>query len=190
MSPCRYVYGKFAPIRQITVGTDFLTKKVQVLEANVVLQLWDTAGLERFHQGSLGNGFYRGASGCVLVYDVNDVHSLENISMWNDEVLSKIGTHGSFPVVVVGNKVDLKSEDNSRVMEWCREHGYGHREASAKDNIGVEEAMMAIASLALANRHDSKVSTASVESAARGNNVNLGEMYAPRKGGLCGCSGH
>ena len=83
----RYVNGRFRDERQCTIGTDFLTKKVDCEGREVVVQLWDTAGLERFHLSALGASFYRGADGCVLVYDAKNRNSFDSLIHWRDEVL-------------------------------------------------------------------------------------------------------
>jgi len=45
----------------------------------VQLQVWDTAGMERFSVGSVGGAFYRGSDGCLIVYDVTDSESFEQV---------------------------------------------------------------------------------------------------------------
>lgn len=71
-------------------------------------QLWDTAGQERFQ--SLGVAFYRGADCCVLVYDVNNARSFEQLDGWRDEFLIQASPHDpeNFPFVVLGNKIDVE----------------------------------------------------------------------------------
>ena len=85
----------------------------------MTLQIWDTAGQERFQ--SLGVGFYRGADACILVYDITDGSSLENLDHWRKEFLEQVGGGGlgggpslggagaEFPFVVLGNKSDKVS---------------------------------------------------------------------------------
>ena len=48
-------------------GADFLMKEVEVGQRLITLQIWDTAGTERF--SAIGNQYFRGADGCILVYD-------------------------------------------------------------------------------------------------------------------------
>ena len=47
---------------------------------SVTLQIWDTAGQERFQ--SLGRAFYRGAEACVLVFDITNAKSFDNLAIW------------------------------------------------------------------------------------------------------------
>ena len=113
----RYASNKFTGKRQVTTGTDFVTKSVELNGQPVRLQLWDTAGQERFAKGTLGNSFYRGTDGALLVYDLNSQHTFDQVNLWREELLSKMGDDidpRTFPVVVVGNKLDIL-EDRARV---------------------------------------------------------------------------
>ena len=117
----RYSTGKFTGQYKATIGADFLTKQNVVVTDQyaqrhlVTLQIWDTAGQERFQ--SLGVGFYRGADACLLVYDITDPHSLDNLDHWRKEFLDQVGgglqglgdSSAVFPFVVLGNKMDKVS---------------------------------------------------------------------------------
>ena len=119
----RYSTGKFTGQYKATIGADFLSKDNVVIQdvfgqnQLVSLQIWDTAGQERFQ--SLGVGFYRGADACLLVYDITDPHSLDNLDHWRKEFLEQVGgpmgasmggamgdSSAVFPFVVLGNKAD------------------------------------------------------------------------------------
>jgi Ras-related protein Rab-7A len=66
------------------------------------------AGLERFQ--SLGVAFYRGADACILVYDVTNPKSFENLDGWKEEFLFQGSPQDpdQFPFMVLGNKIDLE----------------------------------------------------------------------------------
>jgi len=138
----------------------------------VTLQLWDTAGQERFQ--SLGVGFYRGADGAILTYDITDAASLDNLNHWKTEFLNQVGggSHSSsngygmssappFPFVVLGNKTDKERDrrvPRHAAEEWCRgsgssvfgtNHPLPHLETSAKTAVNVDEAFHEVARLAL-----------------------------------------
>ncbi len=79
----------------------------------------DTAGQERFQ--SLGVAFYRGADSCVLVHDITDSKSFDNLESWMDEFLVHAAPRNAstFPFVVLGNKVS--SEEEEEVLQpRCR----------------------------------------------------------------------
>ncbi|KAJ8601377.1 hypothetical protein CTAYLR_005035 [Chrysophaeum taylorii] len=169
----KFVHGKFSEERRATTGADFASKVLKLGDGNEVrLVIWDTAGQERFHHGTLGAAFYRGADGALLVYDTTDIRTFEQIEMWRGELLQRVEAPGDFPVVVVGNKIDLPSEtrdqEQTAVMTWCRDLGIGLVNTSAKDGTGVDAAMEAIAALALENRRrrDARASQAPREPSA------------------------
>lgn len=129
----RYSTGKFTGQYKATIGADFLSKEVVVQDQFgqrrvVTLQIWDTAGQERFQ--SLGVSFYRGADACLLVYDITDPHSLDNLNHWKDEFLNQVsggfgvrggfgGSNSNFPFVVLGNKVDKVRTRQDLVCLCC-----------------------------------------------------------------------
>ena len=71
-----------------TIGADFLTKEVNVDDSVVQLQLWVTAGAEKFH--SMGASFYRNSEYCALVCDLTDPKSFEAIESWKTEFLNQL----------------------------------------------------------------------------------------------------
>jgi small GTP-binding protein len=124
----RYSTGKFTGQYKATIGADFLAKDNVIVETYtrqlVTLQIWDTAGQERFQ--SLGMGFYRGADACLLVYDVTDPHSLDNLDHWRKEFLEQVGSGAGslgdastqFPFVVLGNKIDKVRGRRRADRQW------------------------------------------------------------------------
>lgn len=93
-------------VRIITMGCPLLIFLILFIHK---FQIWDTAGQERFQ--SLGVAFYRGADGCVLVYDVTSSHSFKSLDSWRDEYLIQASPRDpeNFPFVVIGNKIDLEN---------------------------------------------------------------------------------
>jgi len=148
----QYVNKKFNAQYKATIGADFLTKEVTVDDRLVTMQIWDTAGQERFQ--SLGVAFYRGADSCVLVYDVVQPKTFDNLDSWRDEFLIQAGPRDpdNFPFVVLGNKIDVDNRvvAQKRALAWCQAKGnIPYFETSAKEAINVEQAFQVIARNAL-----------------------------------------
>ena len=133
--------------------------QIMVDDKLVTLQIWDTAGQERFQ--SLGVAFYRGADACILVYDITNPRSFEQLESWRQEFLVQANPpdEDSFPFVVLGNKVDKESErrvNKNKAAQWCKAKSgtstpIPHMETSAKEAVKVEAAFVEAAKLALAN---------------------------------------
>ena len=77
---------------------------------NFYIKIWDTAGQERYQ--SLGVAFYRGAEACVLVYDITNARSFENLNLWRQDFLVKANPKDpdNFPFFVFGNKADKAAD--------------------------------------------------------------------------------
>lgn len=140
----RFVKQEFSQSYRATVGADFLFKEFTVDGKSVSLQLWDTAGQERFQ--SLGNAFYRGTDCCLLVYDITNYESFENITSWKKEFLERSGNENTnFPIILLGNKCDMSNErkiSTAKAKEWADEEKLIYDEVSAKEDIHIDEAFI------------------------------------------------
>lgn len=94
-----------------TIGVDFRSKVIEVPLKNkdrkkIKLQLWDTAGQERFR--TLTDTYFKGASGIIIVYAVDDRRSFDDITNWMIQ-LEQNGAN-KLPKLIIGNKCDLRDE--------------------------------------------------------------------------------
>ncbi len=100
------------------------------------LTIWDTAGQERFR--TLTSSYYRGAQGVILVYDVTNRESFENLRrIWIKE-LETYANIEKIVLMVVGNKIDKEPEVTSEEgQELAKELQALYMESSAKTRVGV-----------------------------------------------------
>merc|ERR1712100_223782 len=82
----RLVSKKMNTTYKATIGVDFMSKDITVDGVEAVIQIWDTAGQERYQ--SLGTSFYRGAEGCVLVFDVTNPSSFESLEKLRNDFIT------------------------------------------------------------------------------------------------------
>ena len=89
-----------------TIGIDFKIKTIELRGKKIKLQIWDTAGQERFH--TITTSYYRGAMGIMLVYDIANAKSFDNIAKW----LRTIQEHANTDVekMILGNKCDMEDK--------------------------------------------------------------------------------
>ena len=140
----RYIKNKFDNQYRITVGADLFSKEVKYNGKTYVLQIWDTAGQEKFQ--SIGSAFYRGSDACVLVFDLTTKKSFEALENWKKEFINQGGVKNeeSFPFIVLGNKCDMKDlidVDTNDADAFCEGNGkMGFFETSAKNDLGIQKA--------------------------------------------------
>uniref|UniRef100_A0A9J7YAH6 small monomeric GTPase n=1 Tax=Cyprinus carpio carpio TaxID=630221 RepID=A0A9J7YAH6_CYPCA len=131
-------------VQDIFQRIDFKIKTVELQGKKIKLQIWDTAGQERFH--TITTSYYRGAMGIMLVYDITNAKSFENISKW----LRNIDEHANEDVerMLLGNKCDMEDKrivPKAKGEQIAREHGIRFFETSAKANINIEKAFLTLA---------------------------------------------
>lgn len=133
----RFAEDMFSDNYISTIGVDFKIRKLELDGKSIKLQIWDTAGQERFR--TITKSYYRGSNGIVVVYDITDRESFEQVQHW----MSEIDAHASADVcrLLVGNKADL--EDKRAVSReegetLARQFGIPFLETSAKQALNVE----------------------------------------------------
>ena len=136
----RYCDKSFQDVHLSTIGLDYRLKSMTLKNnKNIKLQIWDTAGQERFR--AITKNYYKGANGIILIYDVTNMQTYENVKNW----ISQIKEEASPNVIIylVGNKIDvpdeqrlIKAEDGQKIAD---EFNLPFKEASAKDGTNVNE---------------------------------------------------
>ncbi|KAL5740883.1 hypothetical protein ACOSP7_029761 [Xanthoceras sorbifolium] len=168
-----------------TIGIDFKIRTIELDGKRIKLQIWDTAGQERFR--TITTAYYRGAMGILLVYDVTDESSFNNIRNW----MRNIEQHAADSVnrILVGNKADM--DESKRAVPTAKgqaladEYGIKFFETSAKTNFNVEQVFFSIA-------RDIKQRLAETDSKAEPQTIKIskpdpakGSTSAPEKSACC-----
>jgi len=127
-----------------TIGVDFKIRTIQLEGKVIKLQIWDTAGQERFR--TITSSYYRGAHGIIVVYDVTDQVSFNNVKQWMQEIQRY--ACDSVCRLLVGNKSDLiekKMVDYNTAKEYAESMNIPFLETSAKNATNVEQAFITMA---------------------------------------------
>ncbi|XP_069796371.1 ras-related protein Rab-13 [Narcine bancroftii] len=127
-----------------TIGIDFKIKTINVGGKKIKLQVWDTAGQERFK--TITTAYYRGAMGIILVYDITDEKSFENIQNWMKSI--KENASATVERMLLGNKCDMghkRKVPRDKAEKLAKDHGIRFFETSAKSSLNVEEAFQSLA---------------------------------------------
>ena len=139
----RYTEDTFQDAYLSTIGFDFKFKMVTLKNGKQVkVQLWDTAGQERFR--TIAKSYYKGAHGIILIYDVSNPKTYDNIKKWlaqiKEEASSKVC------IILVANKIDheervVTEEEGEKLAKSFNLKIF---ESSAKENINVTEAFQEV----------------------------------------------
>ena len=134
----RFLSDTFVEEYQATIGLDFQSKNVQIDNQDVHLLLYDTAGQEKFR--SLIPMYTRDANIILLVYDITNKESFENLYAWLKD-LTNININEVI-ICIVGNKIDLNEKrevSNEEGQKYAQEHNFIFQEVSAKTGEGFSE---------------------------------------------------
>ncbi|XP_025032675.1 ras-related protein Rab-36 isoform X2 [Python bivittatus] len=97
-----------------TIGVDFEIERFEIAGVPYSLQIWDTAGQEKFK--CIASAYYRGAEVIITVFDLADIQTLDHTKQWLEDALRENHPGSSF-VFLVGTKKDLLSEAESERTE-------------------------------------------------------------------------
>jgi Ras-related protein Rab-1A len=134
----RYTDDTFTENHISTIGVDY---KFKSLTPGVGLQIWDTAGQDRFR--CITKNYFRGSHGILLIYDITSGSSFNNIKTWILQIKESLGEQPC--ITLVGNKTDLECnrvisyEDGLRL---AKEYNMSFFETSAKDGNNIGEAFI------------------------------------------------
>ncbi|CAD8147363.1 unnamed protein product (macronuclear) [Paramecium tetraurelia] len=164
----RYVDNNFTNNFYNTIGVDFKIKSIFLENKNIKLQIWDTAGQDRFR--TITCSYYRGAHGIIIVYDITDRESFDSVKMW----MSEIDKYAQEDVIrmLVGNKCDM---DDKRAVSYEEGEALAKQlklqfiETSAKLSTNIEQSFLTIAKNVLEKSQNSI-------KAESGQNMKIGQI--------------
>ena len=133
----RFTENTFQEIHMSTIGLDYRFKKMPVDDGKeATVQIWDTAGQDRFR--AITKNYYKGAHGIILIYDVTNQKTFENVRNWVTQIRENASEKAI--IYIVGNKIDDKQnkvvtkEDGEKM---AKEFDLKFFEASAKEDINI-----------------------------------------------------
>ncbi len=136
----RYCDKTFQEAHLSTIGLDYRLKSMELDDGKrIKLQIWDTAGQDRFR--AITKNYYKGANGIILIYDVTNIETFENVKNWIAQI--KEEANSNVIIYLAGNKIDVeeenkvvKTEDGQKIADELNIKFY---ETSAKNGINVNE---------------------------------------------------
>lgn len=133
----KFVKGTFSGDTMNTVGSEeYLSKEITVDGQKTTLNIWDTAGQEKFR--TITSSYYRGAEGVIIVFDLSRQETFDHVAKWHEQIVRYASEE--VPVIVVGNKSDLeKVVDESAINAICKDKYMHYYEASASSGNNIEQ---------------------------------------------------
>jgi len=148
----QWAEGGFNNTHIPTLGVDFKDRLVKVHKKEFLVELWDTAGSERFDD--VTSQFYHNMEGYLIMFDLTDYNSFKNVEKWMSKVKDQAKNP---PIVLVGNKSDLDDRrliKGARVKAFAKNMGVHYYESSGKFNSQIDEPMEDLCAQALARRKE------------------------------------
>ena len=137
----RYTDDTFLDLHMATIGLDYRLKTMILEDHKIVkVQLWDTAGQDKFR--AITRNYYKGARGIILIYDVTNIKSFENIKKWITEIKEEISDNVS--IILIANKIDNEPErkvSKEQGEKLAKEFDIAFFETSAKTGVGINESV-------------------------------------------------
>ena len=121
-----------------SIGVDFKTKQIEIDERLIKMQIWDTAGHEKFR--TITTSYYKSAHAIIILYDITELSSFEHIKNWMIEI-DKFGKQGVLKIIA-GNKKDLEEKrqvSKEMAESYAEKNGIKFIEVSAKDSTNIEK---------------------------------------------------
>ena len=135
----KYTDKTFQDVHISTIGLDYRLKSMVLKNGkNIKLQIWDTAGKDRFR--AITKNYYKGANGIILIYDVTNPKTYDNVKNWVTQIREEASPN--VVVYLCGNKIDMKEErkvkeEDGKIM--AEEFGFPFNETSAREGININE---------------------------------------------------
>ena len=132
----RIAIDSFNPTHIRTIGVEFLSREIKISGKIIKLQIWDTAGSDRYR---ITKAYYKGSKIIFLVYDVTNLNSFKNIKNWMKDIedFKKEKVY----IVLVGNKCDSLDRviTEEEGINLAKEYKIDFLETSAKNDKNIFE---------------------------------------------------
>ena len=135
----RYIHNSFQSEYLCTIGVDFMMKTIDIDGKQIKLQIWDTAGMERYKQ--VTTSYYRGAQAAIVVFDLTNKASFLNIPKWVSGFYEYANPLFQKQLVIVGNKSDLVDQrqvSKEEIETFAKINCFEYIECSAKSGDNIE----------------------------------------------------
>ena len=174
----RYVDNKYDTNGLPTLGVDLIYKYIKIDNKEIRLDLWDTAGEERFK--NITKNYFRGANGIIFVYSLAKFETFTKLKNWIEDAKENVSPDTQ--MLIAGNKVDLEEDrevSKEMIEDFLKQCNLKHFEISAKTGDGLKEVFDYLINNLLKNVKKDVASSENEDPISRNNSVFL-QSSTPR----------
>ena len=176
----RLINNQFSNHENPTIGGNFLMRYENINDIQVELQIWDTAGQEKYR--SLSPIYCRDASAGILVFDITNKETFQKLDNWH-QIFTDVAGQDAI-LYVVANKCDLVGEEQVQredAEKWAKEKESPIYFTSAKNGDNIKQLFHDIAEHLVATKmKDMTDPSASVQTNSQSRKFETG-----KSGGCC-----
>ncbi|KAK3083597.1 hypothetical protein FSP39_000028 [Pinctada imbricata] len=137
----RHLSGEFEKKYVATLGVEVHPLQFHTTRGNLVFNVWDTAGQEKF--GGLRDGYYIQGQCAIIMFDVTSRVTYKNVPNWHRDL---VRVCENIPIVLCGNKVDIKERKvKAKAIVFHRKKNLQYYDISAKSNYNFEKPFLWLA---------------------------------------------
>ena len=169
----QFTYHQFDPDCISSISAQFISKTIDYPGYGAIkYDIWDTAGQERYR--SITNAYYKGAKGALLVYDITNKKSFDNLDRWVSDL--KVNADDKISIVLLGNKSDLenqriiKTEEGKNKAEFYK---FAFMETSALNGNNIKKTFNELIMDVYKNNHQTFEKQAKVQINSDKNSIEL-----------------
>lgn len=134
----RLIENRFNAHEPGTIGANYQVYEQVIEGSKIELQIWDTAGQEKFR--ALAPVYYRSTSAAIVVFSLTNLQSFHSLPAEIETFFNVAGE--SAIVFIAANKSDLDDEFElsfEECQQWANKHGYKIYLTSAKTGEGIQQ---------------------------------------------------
>ena len=146
----RFIENRFNENYMTTTGIDLKTMNIEIKNKKIRVQLWDTAGQEKYR--AITTNLFLKVQGTLVVYDITNQDSFVNLKSWVKSIKDECGRQ--MQILLIGNKSDLDEKreiSKDEALAYAKEEKVDYLETSSKTGENIQKAIQILCEKVLDN---------------------------------------
>ena len=146
----RFIENRFNENYMTTTGIDLKTMNIEIKNKKIRVQLWDTAGQEKYR--AITKNLFLKVQGTLVVYDITNQDSFVNLKSWVKSIRDECGRQ--MQILLIGNKSDLDEKreiSKDEALAYAKEEKVDYLETSSKTGENIQKAIQILCEKVLDN---------------------------------------